>query len=67
MLVSPYRQHLQYLFIEQLDISVSPLLQLVSDSISTSTNGLIKHFMAHGEMSMIILRCQKVINTKESS
>lgn len=55
ILVSPHRQCLQYLFIEQLDISVSPLLQLISDSISISTNGLIKHFMARGELSTVIL------------
>lgn len=55
ILVSPHRQHLLYLFIEQLAISVSPLLKLVSDSIRISTNGLIKHFMPHGELSMVIL------------
>lgn len=53
--VRAHRQHLQYLFVEQLDISVSLLLQLVSDLISISMNGLIKHFMTRGELSKVIL------------
>lgn len=45
----------QYLFMEQPDISVSPLLQLMTDSTHIGTNGLRKHFMVRGELSTVIL------------
>lgn len=55
ILVSPHKQGVQYLFMEQPDISVSPLLQLMTDSTRTGTDGLRKHFMVHGELSTVIL------------
>lgn len=55
ILVSPHKQSVQYLFIEQPDISVSPLFKLMTDSTRTGTNILRKHFMVHGELSTVIL------------
>lgn len=54
IVVRTHRQRLQYLFVEQLGISASPLQKLVSDSIRISTDGLIKHFMTHGKLSKVI-------------
>lgn len=55
VLVSPPKQGVQYLFMEQPDISVSPPLLLTTDSTHIGTKGLRKHFMVHGELSTVIL------------
>lgn len=55
ILVSPHKQGVQCLFMEQPEISVSPPLPLTTDSTHIGMNGLIKHFMVHGELSTVIL------------